>query len=244
MTAIQPTPASTHCRPILPLQIEQLCYQHKGKALVHDIDITLQQQGISIILGANGAGKTLLLQLLSGLLPISSGRLCWHSAPNPRDQTMVFQQPVLLQRSVLANVEYALAPLPRRERRQRARQALAWAGCEALAELFAPRLSTGQRQLVALARARAQQPQLLLLDEPCANLDPNTSLQVENLIRDLQEQDCKILMSTHNLAQAKRLADDILFMDKGLLCEYSPAELFFQQPQSLQAQDFLALEYQ
>ncbi len=239
MTSIQST--WTHCRPILPLKIEQLCYQHKGKMLLQGIDITLAQQGISIILGANGAGKTLLLQSISGLIAVSSGRLCWHSHPAPKDQTMVFQQPLLLQRSVRANIEYVLAPLPKRERRQQAQQALAWAGCETLAEHFAPRLSTGQRQLVALARARALQPQLLLLDEPCANLDPNTSLQVENLIRDLQAQGCKILMTTHNLAQAKRLADDILFIDKGQLLEHSPASLFFQQPLSPQATNFMEL---
>ena len=214
------------------------------KVCLDSINLTIEHEGISMIVGANGAGKTLLLKVIAGLLPINTGTLTSSGFTDQAQtirQTWVPQTPVLLDRSVRENI---LLPLhhqskshstilssPKSIYTERVNQALAWADIEALGEENTYVLSTGQQQLVALARAWALSPQLLLLDEPCANLDPNRQQHIEKLIKQLSHQGCKIIMSSHQLSQAKRIASDIIFIDAGTLITHTSVVDFFSDQQ-------------
>jgi tungstate transport system ATP-binding protein len=155
---------------------------------------------------------------------------------------MVFQRPVLLRRSVVANVEYALAAqgIGRAERRERARAALVAAKLEHLAERPARVLSGGEQQRLAVARALAIRPDVLLLDEPTANLDPASTLAIEELIGVAHREGTKIIFVTHDIGQAKRLADDVVFMHAGRVGEHIPADRFFSGPTYEPAKAYLA----
>jgi tungstate transport system ATP-binding protein len=230
---------------LLPLRVAGLGKRLGQRPILHDLSFTLAPGGLSVILGPNGAGKSVLLRLLHGLLPPDAGVIEW-GGRSPQhamaELGMVFQKPVMLRRSVRANVEFALARcgLPRAERRARADAALAAAGLEALALSPAPRLSSGEAQLLAITRAWAQRPRVLLLDEPCANLDPPGTQRIESLVRTIVAAGTRVLLTTHDLAQARRLADEILFLAGGRLCEQTPAARFFAAPASAQARAFVS----
>jgi tungstate transport system ATP-binding protein len=229
---------------LLPLRVAGLGKRLGQRPILHDLSFTLAPGGLSVILGPNGAGKSVLLRLLHGLLPPDAGVIEW-GGRSPQhamaELGMVFQKPVMLRRSVRANVEFALARcgLPRAERRARADAALAAAGLEVLALSPAPRLSSGEAQLLAITRAWAQRPRVLLLDEPCANLDPPGTQRIESLVRTIVAAGTRVLLTTHDLAQARRLADEILFLAGGRLCEQTPAARFFAAPASAQARAFV-----
>jgi tungstate transport system ATP-binding protein len=178
------------------------------------------------------------------LLP-SAGRVRWYgsddAAATRRGQTMVFERPVHLRRSAAANVEYPLAlrGVGRSERRARAREVLAKSGLAGLADRSARVLSAGEQQRLALARAWAVDPEVLFLDEPTAALDPAATRAVEALIQAISDSGAKIIMTTHDLGQARRLAGDILFLCGGSLVECAPAERFFESPASDAARAFL-----
>lgn len=229
---------------LLPLRVTGLGKRLGQRPILHDLSFTLGPGGLSVILGPNGAGKSVLLRLLHGLLPADAGVIEWGGRSPQRAMAelgMVFQKPVMLRRSVRANVEFALARggVPRAERRMRADAALAAAGLEALALSPAPRLSSGEAQLLAITRAWAQRPRVLLLDEPCANLDPPGTQRIETLVRTIVAAGTRVLLTTHDLAQARRLADEILFLAGGRLCEQTPAARFFAAPASVQARAFV-----
>ncbi|MAG97555.1 MAG: phosphate ABC transporter ATP-binding protein [Alphaproteobacteria bacterium] len=231
---------------ILPLEVSQLTFEAGGSALLDGVDFVLAAGSRSVILGANGAGKSLTLRLCHGLLAPSRGRVNWQrpAAEAARRQAMVFQRPVLLRRTVAANVAYGLAlqGVPRGRRRQLVAEALEVAGLGALAGRPARSLSGGEQQRLALARAWALGPEVLFLDEPTASLDPAGTRAVEELIDAFHTGGAKIVMTTHDLAQARRLADEVLFFHQGRLLEQSPAERFFAAPSSLVARRFLAGE--
>jgi tungstate transport system ATP-binding protein len=195
----------------------------------------------TVVLGPNGAGKSTLLRLIHGLLHPTGGSLDW---PRALSQAMVFQRPVMLRTTALANVIYGLKLKGHSatECEQRARQALARVGLDALAKRPARLLSGGEQQRVALARAWALEPQLLILDEPTASLDPASSREVERIIKDIAAAGARILMTTHNLGQARRLGEEIVFIDRGRIVEQTPVEQFFTQPQTEAAQRFLKEE--
>ncbi|ODS23865.1 hypothetical protein AB835_06445 [Candidatus Endobugula sertula] len=192
-----------------------------------DINLVFRSQGISIVLGANGAGKTLLLKLCAGLLKPSWGILTEDNGLTPPEITLVLHPPFLLDRTVSKNIALPLYSQHRVNVTKRTQEALEWARIEHLSRSMAHNLSTGQQQLVALARAWALKPRLMLLDEPCANLDPYRQQHVEQLIQQLSDEGCKIIMSSHNLSQAKRLANDIVFLESGQVLTHSSAEDFF-----------------
>jgi tungstate transport system ATP-binding protein len=231
---------------ILPLALESVGFAAGGRGISHDVSARLASGPRSVILGANGAGKSVLLRLCHGLLAPSAGAVRWAVANGDaqRRQAMVFQRPVMLRRSALANVVYALrvAGLARAEARRRAQSALEHAGLAALADAPARALSGGEQQRVALARAWALEPEVLFLDEPTANLDPAATRAVEAAIVDLHSTGTKIVMTTHNLGQARRLADEILFLHRGRLVEHAPAERFFARPATEEAAAFLREE--
>jgi tungstate transport system ATP-binding protein len=228
---------------ILPLCAEGLCFSAGDVEILRDVSLTITAGAPTLLIGANGAGKSVLLRLLHGLLKPSAGRVFWamptdHAA---RRQAMVFQRPVLLRRSVLANTLYpmALAGVAREERDARAAEALALVGLADRADDPARKLSVGQQQRLALARAAALQPELLFLDEPSASLDPAATRAVEEIVLTLAQRGTKIVMTTHDLAQARRLAGDVVFLHRGSVLEQAPAEAFFQQPASTTARAFL-----
>jgi tungstate transport system ATP-binding protein len=228
---------------ILPLSAEGLGFSAGGVEILRDVSLKITAGAPTLLIGANGAGKSVLLRLLHGLLKPSAGRVFWampteHAA---RRQAMVFQRPVLLRRSVLANTLYpmALAGVAREDRDARAEEALALVGLADRAADPARKLSVGQQQRLALARAAALKPELLFLDEPSASLDPAATRAVEEIVLTLAQRGTKIVMTTHDLAQARRLAGDVVFLHRGSVLEQAPAEAFFQQPASTTARAFL-----
>ncbi|MBM3568644.1 MAG: ATP-binding cassette domain-containing protein [Alphaproteobacteria bacterium] len=223
---------------ILPLTVEGLGFAAGGETLLAGIGFALRAGMRSVVLGPNGAGKSLLLRLLHGLIRPTAGSMRW-SAPEPaRVQALVFQRPVLLRRSVAANIYYALE-LRGVSDAGRVDEALARTGLTALADRPARVLSGGEQQRLALARAWATRPELLLLDEPTANLDPAATRAVEEIVAAIHAAGTKIVMTTHDLGQARRLADEVLFLHRGRLVEHRPATEFFAAPASEAARAFL-----
>lgn len=225
---------------ILPLQLEAVSYRAGDCCLLDRISAQFRAGSRSLILGPNGAGKSLLLRLCHGLLQPSDGVLSW-AVDRPHAQAMVFQNPVLLRRSVRANVTYALAlrGMSWRMRQRRADQVLEEAGLAPRARQPAAILSAGEKQKLALARAWALRPEVLFLDEPTANLDPGATKAIEQTINAMHAAGVKIIMTTHDMGQARRLADEILFLHRGKLCESGPSATFFAQPETREAAAFL-----
>lgn len=233
---------------ILPLEIRQLVFEANGTRLLHDINLSLAFGRRTVILGPNGAGKSLLLRLCHGLLTPTSGEILWRGAGSReraiRRQAMVFQRPVMLRRSAMANILHTLKirNVPRAERRERAQAALAMAGLTHLADRPARLMSGGEQQRLALARAWVTEPEVLFLDEPTASLDPAATRSVESLVEGFHAAGTKVIMATHDLGQARRLADEIVFLHKGRLLEFAPAEEFFETPRTEEARAFTAGE--
>lgn len=227
---------------MLPLVLDHVSFVANGKIIVDRLSAEIVPGPRTIILGPNGAGKSVLMRLCHGLLEPSAGRIGWSGAGGGRGrQAMVFQRPVMLRRSALANVVYGLklAGVARGERELRAMDVLEAVGLSDLAGRAARVLSGGEQQRLALARAWALNPEVLFLDEPTANLDPNATRDVENIINQICAGGTKIVMTTHNLGQARRIGDEILFLNHGRLIERSPVERFFQQPASADAAAFI-----
>lgn len=232
---------------ILPLVLDDVSYVVAGRAIIDGVALTFDRGARVVILGANGAGKSVLMRLCHDLLQPSAGRISWASTDMRqvrREQAMVFQRPVMLRRSAQGNIAYALkvAGVAGAERAREALAALDLVGLAAHAATPARRLSGGEQQRLALARAHALHPQVLFLDEPTANLDPAATAEVERIIRAIHAAGTTIVMSTHNLGQARRLADEIVFLHQGRLVERAPVEQFFAQPRSNEAREFLREE--
>ena len=220
---------------ILPLRLEDACYRH----FVGPVSLDIAAGDSTIVLGANGAGKSLLLRLMHGLIAPTSGRIAW-SGPNPaRHQAMVFQKPVMLRRSALDNVRYALELAGVRDARAEALAALDEVGLRALADRPARVFSGGEQQRLALARAWALHPEVLFLDEPTASLDPSATREIEAVIRAFDAAGTKIVMATHNLGQARRLGDEVIYLHQGRVLERAPVEQFFKQPKAAEAAAFI-----
>ncbi len=230
-------------RNILPLRVEGLGFTVGDAVLLQDLSFTLDAGPRTVILGPNGAGKSLTLRLCHGLLRPSAGRIAWavDGAAARRHQAMVFHQPVMLRRSTAANVAYALdvAGIPRRARAARVARSLEQTGLSELARRPARALSAGEQRRLALARAWAPAPQVLFLDEPTVNLDPAASRAVEGIIDSIHRSGAKVIMTTHDLGQVRRLADEVLFLHRGRLLEHTPAEQFLSRPASPEAQAFI-----
>ena len=229
---------------ILPLTIQDVSFEIGGIRLIKDLNCTLEAGPRTMILGANGAGKSLFLRLCHGLIRPTTGRVLWQGAKgrDPADaQAMVFQRPVMLRRSVAANVDYALKlrGMAAAERRAAVEDALGHTGLRRLADNPARVLSVGEQQKLALARAWALQPEVLFLDEPTASLDPAATHAVEQIINAIDAAGTRIVMTTHDLGQARRLGDEVMFLNRGRLLEKALAERFFSEPENDLAQAFL-----
>ncbi|WP_419951792.1 ATP-binding cassette domain-containing protein [Methylobacterium sp.] len=229
----------------LPLVIDGLCYRAGNIPILNGVDVAVTAPGITAIIGANGAGKTVLLRLIDGLLAPTSGTISIGVSAHPRPSTaFVFQRPGLIRASAAANVSLALAPLKlsRRERHDRVRAALHHVGLAEKAGAPATRLSGGEQQRLALARAWATAPDLLLLDEPTANLDPASSHAIEHLVVSMAEAGTKVVLVSHNLGQVMRLAEDVVVLAAGLAVEHGPVRSTLSSPHSPQARAYLAGE--
>jgi tungstate transport system ATP-binding protein len=232
---------------MLPLALENVCFAAGGRTIIAGVTLEIAAGPRTVILGPNGAGKSVLMRLCHGLLTPTSGRVVWRGSRNgrrPRQQAMVFQRPIMLRRSAIANVTYGLklAGVSRRERELRGRDVLDAVGLSAVADRPARVLSGGEQQKLALARAWSLGPEVLFLDEPTANLDPGATRELETIVGQIHASGTKIVMTTHNLAQARRLGDEILFMNGGRLVERAPVERFFAEPASAEAAAFISDE--
>jgi tungstate transport system ATP-binding protein len=227
---------------MLPLVLDQVTFAVNGKTIIDRVSMEVTEGPRTIILGPNGAGKSVLMRLCHGLLRPTAGSISWRGTINGfRRQAMVFQRPVMLRRSALANVVYGLglAGVAPDEGELRARDVLDAVGLAAVAGRPARVLSGGEQQKLALARAWAIGPEVLFLDEPTANLDPGATREVETIIGQIRAGGTKIVMTTHNLGQAKRLGDEILFLSQGRLVERAPVGRFFTKPASAEADAFI-----
>lgn len=229
---------------MLPLRLDKLGFSVAGRDIIRSISCDIHAATRTVILGPNGAGKSVLMRLCHGLLTPTAGSVTWQNdgvARRARGQAMVFQRPVMLRRSAIANVIYALklAGMAPTECRLRAEDVLEAVGLSHMAQRPARVLSGGEQQRLALARAWALGPEVLFLDEPTANLDPNATREIENIISAIHAGGAKIIMTTHSLGQARRLGDEILFLSDGRLAERAPVNEFFKQPQSPEAVSFL-----
>jgi tungstate transport system ATP-binding protein len=223
---------------MLPLSLENLSFVIAGRKLLGDIDLQFEAGSRSVILGPNGAGKSLLLRICHGLISPTAGRVAWAGEGR---QAMVFQRPVMLRRSAFHNITYVLSLIgvPQSGREARAMQALERVGLAGVAGRAARVLSGGEQQRLALARAWALEPQVLFLDEPTANLDPGATRQIEAVIDEFHAAGTKIIMTTHNLGQARRMGDEILFINQGRVAERAPVQQFFEAPASEDARNFI-----
>jgi tungstate transport system ATP-binding protein len=227
---------------MFPLRVSGLRWHAAGRAVLDGLSLELGGEGITILLGPNGAGKSVFLRTLCGLLEPDEGHIDWGGGTRPEfGVAMVFQQPKMLRDSLLGNVELALRPLkvPVADRARRARDALERVGLAHRARDSARSLSGGERQRLALARAWVTQPRLLLLDEPTASLDPSSVEAIERIVREIRTEGTRIMMTTHNLGQATRLADDVVFIDAGRVCEHAPVQRFFARPASQAARLYI-----
>lgn len=226
--------------PILPLAVRDLVLRFGPTAVLEGLSFDLGLSGCTMIMGPNGAGKSLLLKLLHGLMPPTGGRIDWRGQPAARvtgRQALVFQKPVLLRRSVAANVDFVLKA---RGRGGWTRGALLdHVGLAHKAGQPARLLSGGEAQRLALARALATDPEVLFLDEPTASLDPASVLAIERIVHDARARGVRIVFVTHDIGQARRMADDVVFLHRGRIAEHSPADDFFAGPRSMAARAYL-----
>jgi tungstate transport system ATP-binding protein len=227
---------------MLPLVLNQVSFEVNGKTIIDRVSVEIAAGPRTVILGPNGAGKSVLMRLCHGLLAPTAGTIIWRgSRSTSQRQAMVFQRPVMLRRSAHANVVYGLklAGIPPAECDLRANDVLDAVGLSHVANRPARVLSGGEQQRLALARAWALGPAVLFLDEPTANLDPGAAREVEIIIGQIRAGGTKIVMTTHNLGQARRLGDEILFLHQGRLVERTSVDEFFVIPASAEAEAFI-----
>ena len=249
MTALAP-PFDARTNPrwasVLPIVGRAMVLKRNGRPILDGVDIRIAEPGITVLMGPNGAGKSVLLRVLAALIAPDSGDVQWgHATPTralrPRIG-FVFQKPVLLRRSAIANIRHALHAVgcKRRDSAAQARAALAFAGLQHLHDSPARLLSGGEQQRLAIARALALQPEVLFLDEPTANLDPAATAQIESMIVNVTARAKKVVLVTHDVGQARRLAAHVEFMHRGRILESGAAHRFFSAPCTLSASAFLA----
>jgi len=227
----------------LPLVFEDVSALVRDVTLVNGISLQVDAGAPTVLVGPNGAGKSTLIRLAMGLVAPTSGRITWggRAETDGQRRAMVFQRPVMLRRSAAGNIGYALhaAGIARGARRERVADLLAQAGLAHLAGRPARRLSGGEQQRLALARALARDPEVLFLDEPTASLDPAATKAVEDILRAIAQSGVKLVMATHDLGQARRLAGEIVFMLRGSVREQSGAERFFTAPATPEGAAFI-----
>lgn len=230
----------------LPIVLAGITIKAGAVTILDNVTQTIAAGAPTVLIGPNGAGKTTLLRVIMGLVAPDAGTVTWgsHNDPSRVPRAIVFQRPVMLRRSAAANIAYALdaAGVPRAQQPQRIADLLALVGLSEIGARPARRLSGGEQQRLALARALARDPAVLLLDETTASLDPAATKSIEDIVRTVAQRGVKVVMSTHDLGQARRLAGDIVLMHRGCVIESGPGAQFFAQPKTEQARTFIAGE--
>ncbi|WP_323764733.1 ATP-binding cassette domain-containing protein [Marinovum sp.] len=228
---------------LFPVRLEAARATRRGKTLVGPIDLELAGQGTTVVIGPNGAGKTTFLSLLHGTARLGGGRIRWNCPTEEarHHQCFVFQQPVMLRRTVLQNLTFPLRMrgMARGPAEDKARTWAARVGLGGMLTRQAPVLSGGERQKLALARAMITEPQLMFLDEPCASLDGRAMREIEEILQEARAGGMRLILSTHDMGQARRLADEVLFLLHGKLHEHGRTPEFFTSPETPQARAFL-----
>ena len=230
----------------LPLMFVDVSIRVRDVAILDGVTLRFEAGPPTLLIGPNGSGKTTLLRAAMGLLPPSNGLITWggreHSPPTRR--AIVFQRPTMLRRSAAGNVRYALAAadVPRGKRDRRTADLLADVGLSGLERRPARRLSGGEQQRLALARSLARDPAILFLDEPTASLDPYATKAIEDIVRAVAAAGVKVVMSTHDLGQARRMGGDVALLHRGRLIEHAPVTEFFAMPKTEEAKRFIAGE--
>ncbi len=228
------------------LEVHGLHIAREGKVLLDVPHLCLDGPGPTLILGPNGAGKSLLLRCLHGLIQPDSGRVCQDgvvlNAAHKARQAMVFQSPVLLRRSVAANLDFVLKrkSMPRALRRHRIEALLAEGGLDGKARQSARSLSGGEAQRLAILRALALDPRTLFLDEPTSALDPSAMQMIERMVLRASARGVRIVMVTHDIGQARRLASGIVMMQAGRVVEYGSAQQVLEAPRINESRRYLA----
>lgn len=238
--------SATAFSPQMPLAFVDVQLRKGNVAILDSLSLTITPGAPTVLVGPNGSGKTTLLRLAMGLTAPSSGHIRWGDdgrCPSPR-KAIVFQRPVMLRRSVVGNILFALsaADVPKPDHARRAAELLRLVGLQDFAERPARRLSGGEQQRLALARALARDPAMLFLDEPTASLDPAATKAIEDIVRRLALAGIKIVMATHDLGEARRLAGQIVLLHRGSVVESGPADRFFESPASDWGKRFIAGE--
>jgi tungstate transport system ATP-binding protein len=228
----------------LPIRFDDVTVRAGAVTVLGGVSLVIEPGAPTVLIGPNGSGKTTLLRVAMGLLPPSAGRVTWDGVAeaSPARRAIVFQRPVMLRRSVEGNIRYALnaADIPSDRHDAGLAELLSLVGLDALASRPARKLSGGEQQRLALARALARDPSVLLLDEPTASLDPAATKAIEDIIRAVAARGVKVVMATHDLGEARRLAGDVVFLHRGRVVEAAEAETFFHSPQTAEARAFLA----
>lgn len=230
----------------LPIVFDNVGVAAGGVSILDDISLALSSGAPTVLIGPNGSGKTTLLRAAMGLLPVTRGRITWGGRTDipPARRAIVFQRPIMLRRSAAGNIVYALAAAgtPRAGRETCLTELLKLVRLEQLAKRPARRLSGGEQQRLALARALARDPAVLFLDEPAASLDPYATKAIEDVIHAVTGRGVKVVMSTHDLGQARRIGGEIVLLHRGRLVETGRAENFFTAPKTKEARQFVAGE--
>lgn len=228
----------------LPISFESVTVSAGAVTILDHVTLTLACGPPTVVIGPNGSGKTTLLRVAMGLVKPSAGRITWGERENvpPVRRAIMFQRPVMLRRSARGNIQYVLhsSGVARAERNSRIGEVLGLVGLEHIAHRPARRLSAGEQQRLALARALARDPIVLFLDEPTASLDPAATKAIEDLIRTVSDRGIKVVMSTHDIAEARRLAGEIIMLHHGRIIETGAAMSFFDAPKTDEAKTFLA----
>ena len=227
---------------LTPIQFKDLSVILGQKIILDKINCKIKSNSITAVLGPNGAGKSIFLQTINGLFSVQSGRLTFNlmeiNQEIRKQQAMVFQNPVLLRRTVIANLQF-ISNLRNKESNRFLKKILSKVGLEGYEKKPARLLSGGEKQRLSMARALIINPNLLLLDEPTANLDPYSLKLIEDLVLEENSIGKTIIFTTHDMSQAKRLATDVIFLNKGKVLEQTISKTFFKSPKTLEAQKYI-----
>jgi tungstate transport system ATP-binding protein len=232
------------------ISIKNITKEYDNKLILNIDNYNIKKGKIIGIVGANGAGKSTLVKILGGLEKASGGRLLYDGEQDfnkiYKEITVVFQHPYLLTTSVYNNIAYPLKlrKFKKQEIKNEVNKLMEDVEIKDLEKQRANTLSGGERQKVALARALAFNPSLLLLDEPTANIDPNSMVIMENMIKKINKtKGTTIIIVTHNLAQAKRICDKVIVMDRGEIIEAGDIEEIMQNPQNIVTRNLINKEF-
>lgn len=228
---------------LFPLKVEKAISKRQGKTLIGPVSLTMDGQGTCVVIGPNGSGKTSLLRMLHGIARLNSGAITWACSKTDafNAQAFVFQRPVMLRRSVGENLIYPLRlrGMAKSEALVKAKDWAARVGLDAFFDRSANVLSGGEQQKLAIARALITKPKLVFLDEPCASLDGRATREIEAILANAKKAGTGLVLSTHDMGQARRLADTVVFLLNGVVHEEGDAATFFDAPQTPEATAFL-----